>query len=216
MAEDQATEYYRNMLEKKLSGMTSAADEIINMTRAMVRRVPENVFKHEVLPLLRGWIVGQPVEIGRWMNIADGMENEIIVVDGENKELFICPPPFIEIIPRSDFGRRGELAGHAIMHMQGMMFDNGDVREAINIDANLTNLMLEKPDSALKTAALTKLIKIYLRYDIPMVELLGDHTEEILAAYAKLLEERGETAPDALNKDAKEDDAGEEEQILIY
>ena len=173
---------YKGALKAGLDDWDSAAQSIIDMSRAMIRKVPEPYFFHKVLPLVRSWVQGLPTEVGQWMNVADGMENEIIVVDEQGKELFICPPPFISIPPRSEFAPKNRNSAHAIVHAQGLMHDAGDIRQANAIDENLFELVVDKPDVSLKTDAIDKMIGIYQRYDLPLVELLGSHVDEIMNA----------------------------------
>lgn len=165
-----------------LADWDNAAESILSMSKAMIRRVPEPYFKHKLLPIIRNWLQGLPAEVGQWMNVADGMENEIIVVDEKNVELFVCPPPFIAIPPRSEFTRKNRDSAHAIVHAQGLMYDAGEIRKANAIEDNLFEMVVDKPDVALKTAAIDKMIAIYQRYELPLQELLGAHTDEIMAS----------------------------------
>lgn len=165
-----------------LADWDNAAESILSMSKAMIRRVPEVYFFHKLLPIIRNWVQGLPAEVGQWMNVADGMENEIIVVDDKNIELFICPPPFIGIPPRSQFSAKNRDSAHAIVHAQGLMYDAGEIRKANAIDEALFEMVVDKPDVALKTDAIDKMIAIWQRYELPMQELLGAHTDEIMAA----------------------------------
>lgn len=186
-----------------LADWDSAAQQILDMTKAMVRRVPEPYFVHKLLPIIRNWVQNLPAEVGVWMNVADGMENEIIVVNEKNEELFICPPPFINIPPRTQFGKKNRDSAHAIVHAQGLMYDVGDIRQANSIDESLFDMVVDKPDVAIMTAALDKLISIYQRYELPLQELLGAHTDEIMAT-------RGGSAQAAAEKKAPTDDESNE------
>lgn len=193
-------------LRAGLTDWDDAANIILRMSESMIRRVPEEYFKAVVLPIVRDWVQGIPVEVGQWMNIADGMENEIIVVDTKNNEVFRCPPPFIPMVPKSEFGEKNRESAFAVVHAQGLMYDAGEIRQGNAIDESLFELVVEKPDIAIKTAALDKMIYIYQRYDLPMVELLGRHTEEIMKA-------RGAPVKAATDSKAIPDD---EEDTLIY
>jgi hypothetical protein len=192
-------------LKAGLTDWDDAANLILSMSQAMIRRVPEEYFTAKVLPIIRAWVQGIPVEVGQWMNVADGMENEIIVVDSKNVELFICPPPFIPMPPKSEFGEKNRGSAFAVVHAQGLMYDAGEIRQGNAIDEALFELVVEKPDIAIKTAAIDKMIYIYQRYDLPMVELLGSHTDEIMKA-------RGAPVKAATESKAIPD----EEDTLIY
>lgn len=185
-----------------LADWDNAAQSILDMSKAMIRRVPEPYFFHKLLPIIRQWLQGAPAEVGVWMNVADGMENEIVVVDEKNVELFVCPPPFIAIPPRSEFSRKNRDSAHAIVHAQGLMYDAGEIRKANAIEDNLFEMVVDKPDIALKTAAIDKMIVIYQRYDLPLQELLGKHTDEIMAA-------RGAPTKAAVKDQAPDDDQHE-------
>lgn len=193
-------------LRAGLADWDDAANMILNMSQSLIRRVPEDFFKAVVLPIVRAWVQGIDVEVGKWMNIADGMENEIIVVDSKNNELFRCPPPFISMVPKSEFGEKNRESAFAIVHAQGLMYDAGEIRQGSAIDEALFELVVEKPDIAVKTAAIDKMIHIYQRYDLPLVELLGSHTDEIMKA-------RGAPVKASTESKAAPDD---EEDILIY
>lgn len=190
-----------------LADWDSAAQQILDMSRAMIRRVPEPYFVNKLLPIIRNWVQGLPAEVGQWMNVADGMENEIIVVDDKNVELFVCPPPFIAIPPRTQFGKKNRDSAHAIVHAQGLMFDAGEIRKANAVDEALFEMVVEKPDVAIKTAALDKFISIFQRYDVPLQELLGAHTDEIMAA-------RGVPTKAAAKDQAPNDD--EQHETISY
>lgn len=182
----------------------SAAAQILRMSEEMIRRVPEPYFEAKILPIVRNWVQGLPTEVGEWMNVADGMEREIVVVDAKNNELFRCPPPFIAIPPRSEFGDRNQKSATAIVHAQGLMYDVGELRQAEQIEENLLELVVDRPDVALKTKAMDGFIAIYLRYKLPMQELLGQYSEEILTA-------RGVTTLATEASKGKTDDSGEDE-----
>lgn len=193
-------------LKAGLTDWDDAANMILKMTEDMLRKVPEEYFKAIVLPIVRGWIQGLPVEVGQWMNVADGMENEIVIVDTKGNELFRCPPPFISMPPKTEFGEKNRESAFAVVHAQGLMYDAGEIRQGNAIDDSLFELVVEKPDIAIKTAAIDKMIFIYQRYDLPLTELLGSHTDEIMKA-------RGAPVKAAATSKAIPDD---EEDTLIY
>jgi len=182
MTDDRDLSHLSAATRAGLADWDDAANSILEMSKAMIRRVPEAYFVHKLLPIIRNWVQGLPAEVGQWMNVADGMENEIIVVDEKNVELFICPPPFIGIPPRAHFSAKNRDSAHAIVHAQGLMYDAGEIRKANAIDESLFEMVVDKPDVAIKTAALDKMIAIWQRYELPLQELLGAHTDEIMAA----------------------------------
>ena len=183
---DEAAEQHREMLQSGLTVMTDAADLINTAADKRVRRVREHYFVNNLLPIVRKWLRNDkedPAEVGVWLNVADGLNNDIIIVDANDKEMFRLPPPFIDIPTRTvNIGATRHASIHQIVQQQDHLDRNGDQRAVYEIERSISDIFAPKPEDEAKRRNTFLLIGIYHRYSLPMEELLGARAEEILTA----------------------------------
>lgn len=214
---DLASAEYQKSLDKGLRSFQAAADEINLMSAKRIRKVPEHYFKANLLPLVRAWIVkddNNPPEIGFWLNVADGLNNHIEIVDDKDQEkvLFLVPPPFCDIPMRTELPNAKRLVTvHDLVLLQGDMHDNGDQRGFWDLERQIADVCSPRPEDAAKTRYLVMLVKIYDRYNLPLEELVGSLADEIRA---ELKKGKTASATNALASTGSTDDDVEEE--IIY
>lgn len=164
------------IVKNGLESFSQAAEEI-NRIASSYRRVPESYFKNVLLPIIRRHVNRDPdVEIGLWLNVADGLNRPIEVVSDtdRNEVLFVVPPAFNDI-PLSDRLPEGRFVTieHLVMQQRDMI-DNGDRRTALEIDKQLVDVLKPRPEDETKTAHILLLANIWKRYNLPLSEVLGN------------------------------------------
>jgi hypothetical protein len=192
--------------------MTAAATEINQHTAERRRMVPEPYFVNILLPTLRKWIRREDVEVGHYLNVADGLNNEITVIDENGVKLYDVPPLFVDTPTRvARFDDNNRIANvHKLVQIQGMKADNGEMRDFMNIEDDLVDMLTPRAEDAAKTEALVKLVYIYDRYDLPLEELVGD----IAPVIRKALQDGKKTGPSG-HKVESRSDAREEDDFII-
>lgn len=182
---DLASQEFQKAVNEGMKNWSVAADEINRMTERRHRKIPEPYFKTHVLPFVRAWMINDPEnppEIGYWLNIADGLNNEISVTDENGEVLFKVPPPFCDIPMRTVPPETRRLVTvHNLVAVQGDMYDNGDQRGFWEIERQLVDICSPRPLDEDKTRYLTMLIRIWDRYDLPLEEIVGGMADEIRA-----------------------------------
>lgn len=207
---DAASRAYQDHIMQGLESMSSAADAINQSVKDRIRSIPEAFFVSTILPIVRDWVAGRDTaQVGVWMNVADGINNPINVVDENGQVVAIVPPPFIATptphLPPS--GRRFTTV-HQIVQRQSDSLNNGDVRAVMEVEQELINIFNPKAGDEAKAVSLMNLAKIYRRYDLPMEELFGDAAPSIL----QRIKDSESTTSLAGNKDSQ--DNGAEEQFV--
>ena len=209
---DPASDHYREIINTGLEHMTEAAKEINGFVAQRKRVVPEGFFINMLLPIIRAHIRQEhPVELGYWLNVADGMHNTIDVHDDKDpaKILFTVPPAFNNLPDRDKKPETGKRFGTIaqLVSAQADMLDNGDTRGSMAIDSELNAICAPRPEDDEKTKNLLLLVEIYERYELPLEELLGSAADEI----RQLLRKRdGKVVQGTTN------DGDDEEPPLLY
>lgn len=212
-----ADRQYKEIVSQGLDHMSQAANEINSFVASRQRRIPEPFFVKQLLPIIRAHVRGDDnVELGIWLNVADGMNNTIEVVDENQQHLFIVPPAFSKL-PERDVrppeGKRFTTIGH-LVGAQADMLENGDMRGSMVVDSELSELCAARPEDGEKTKDLLLLVEIYDRYDLPLNELLGSAADEIAAALKQRKGKSNDQQSSASNKQSSENELDEDD--LIY
>lgn len=177
---DVVAEFAAGEHKAHLDNLDDACSLINNYVEKQIRHIPEHYFVKVLLPLMRGWLRGDPVEIGIWLNVADGLDRQIVVVDENKKEMFRVPPPFVGVPTRVHVpGEKLVTLGTIVQHQKNLS-DNGDKRAAMQIEHELVDICAPRPEDEEKARNILLLVSIYLRYDLPMEEVLGPKAKEIL------------------------------------
>lgn len=191
MSDQRSTAAYHDMVHEGLKVMDAAAAEINRMTEKRIRRVPEPHFRTALLNVVRAWVTKkEPApEIGYWLNVADGLNNHLHVVDAQDNILFTVPPPFVDIKLETKYDPklRNQSIWHAVS-LQGVHHDNNDQRKFWEMETSLVNDNQATPADKSLAIALTQLTAMYQYYDLPLEELLG---AEGAASVRPLLPEKG-------------------------
>lgn len=192
---DTGTSAYRKYVTEGLERMAVAATEINNHTLERKRKVPEPYFVNILLPVLRKWIKREEVEVGHYLNVADGLNNEIEVVDVNGVKLYDVPPLFVDIPTRVARAVPGEriITIDALVQMQGLHIDNGDVRQHFAIEHDLIDILSPRVEDSAKAKCLVQLIHIYERYELPIEELVGDKLAPVIRAALQAANKPGST-----------------------
>lgn len=192
---------YRKHAESKIAHLDNAAKNIIAINTVGVRKVPETYFYHKLLPIVRNWYKnGRTDAIGLWLNVADGMYNEIAVIDDDdNSELFRLPAAYLrfpaKIIRRADLNdRKPTLAD--VVDRQAIALENGDTRMAMTIESSILSAVDFDPETLRYFKILSTMVSIYTRYEIPLEDLLGEDADQLAAALAGLFEEKSVVTDD--------------------
>lgn len=173
---------YQAIIKRDLERFGSAAAQINAGTAARIRNVREPYFQAVILPILRQRVRNEVCDtLGVWLNVADGLNNPMNVVDDQGNLLFVCPPAFIDIHLNTKAPEGRFTTTHHVVQQQTDMIANGDMRGIMAIEDGLFEAhrpMTRVEDFA---DAVMKLVDIYKFYSLPMEELLGEQAEEILA-----------------------------------
>lgn len=183
MSVDVASVEYRNIVDEATKRWNTAADDLNRLTQARIRTIPEEFFQAVLLPILRAWVRKEDVEIGHWLNIADGLNNPINVADRDGKIIFRVPPPFIDIPIRSERLAGRLVTPHHLVTQQVEAIRNGDARCVMTIEHELANIFTPRPEDKAKVESILMLVDIYRHYSLPMEEVLGPNAETLLKKY---------------------------------
>lgn len=206
--EDKGSEAYRAYVAEGLERMAKAATEINDSTAERKRKVPEAYFVNILLPVLRKWIRREEVEIGHYLNVADGLNNEIEVVDQEGVKLYDVPPLFVDVPTRVARHEPGVNIPtiHKLVQIQGMHVDNNDMRQVFTIENDLVDILAPRAEDASKTRCLVMLCHIYDRYELPLEELVGETLAPVIAAALRAAKKPGTKAIAESGNNARSDD----------
>lgn len=176
-------ESFNEMVLEQTKSFTEAAKTIINNT-SVVRRIPESWFYFKLFNIIRDHFTGKTTDgIGFWLNVADGMTKEISVFDEDTQEEIFRIPPFNResnpIMLVREEGKR-VISPNDLVENQELYRRNGDMRNYMAVEEALPSLY-PIHGQMLQLNHIENLIKIYNRYELPVIELLGDQADTILA-----------------------------------
>lgn len=177
---------YQAIINRDLERFGSAVATINELTAARIRDVREPYFQAVILPILRKRVRNEVCEnLGVWLNVADGLNNPINVVDDDGKLLFVCPPAFTDIHLSTKTPEGRFTTTHHVVQQQADMIANGDMRGIMAIEEGI--FQAHRPTTRVEdyADAVMKLVDIYKFYSLPMEELLGEQAGEILALAEK-------------------------------
>lgn len=179
---DKERDTYRTMLDESTVIFEHAATAISAEVSARRRKIPLAMFENILAPIVRAWVCNVPgVEPGPWMNIADGMHNEIDVVDADGTIVFILPPPYIDTELPSEPPVGRIVTTHTLVQQQHEMINNGDQRGAMAIENGILSAFLPANSIPAKAKYLRMYIDIWKRYEWPMEEILGPDASIIMS-----------------------------------
>lgn len=182
----EASATYQAIVKRGLEGFGSAVAAINETTAARIRNVREPYFQAVILPILRKRVRNEVCDdLGVWLNVADGLNNPMNVVDDDGKLLFVCPPAFIDIHLNTTPPKGRFTTTHHVVQQQSDMVANGDMRGVMAIEEGIFDA--HRPVTHVEdfADAVMKLVDIYTFYSLPMEEVLGERAEEILALARK-------------------------------
>lgn len=206
--QDAASEIFQATVRKGLEDLDATAALINASAAARRRRIPEPFFVDVLLPHVRKWVRCDPTaEPGFWLNVADGLNAEIDVVDSEGNVVVVVPPPFHDIAPSSSRPQGRVVTPAQIVDQQRALQENGDTRAVMNIEKGLIDILEPRPEDELKIKYIRYYIAIYQRYELPMEELLGPNWRDVIANSPSVQEP-------SLPKGTQEDGSAEED--LVY
>lgn len=178
---DQASDAYQKIVKSGLESMTSAADEINAMTKERIRNVPVAYFQANVLPIVRAWVKGDKTDmVGHWMNVADGINNPINIVNEAGELVLTCPPPFVGTPSRDQAPTSRFTTAHQVVQQQADMLANGDTRGVMAIENSLIDIYKPRPEDHEKTVAILQLVAVYRYFGLPLEEVLGPNAQEFM------------------------------------
>lgn len=183
---------YKLHAKQKIEHLNRASEAILNVV-ASKRQVPETFFYHKLLPIVRDWYKNGIAErIGFWLNVADGMYKEIQVVDDDTKTpIFTLPPAYSRIPPkvikRKSLDERTATMAD-IVDRQGIALENGDTRMVMQIEGALNQSVEFDTSSITYFKNLYIMMMIYERYEVPLVELLGESADTLAVAIKELFD----------------------------
>lgn len=181
---DEGRTAFIGFLEQRLGNMHNAAIEINKMTAARIRRVPEPHFRTQLLPVVRSWVTKseQALDIRYWLNVADGLNYPIHVVDADDNILFTVPPPFIDIPITTQYnpGERFSTVYQEVA-LQGIIADSGNPKEFWKMEREIGEKYQPRPEQEDMARAMSQLVGMYQYYDLPLEEILGEEGAKHIA-----------------------------------
>lgn len=187
---------YQHILDKRTESLRNSADAINNAAYNELRKVPESYFYMKVFPIIRDWLEGKgTARVGEWLNVADGITKEIVVIDDDTKEeLFRCPPAMIQHEApaiRREYGQR-VITLDDILGRQELLMKAGNVRQAMEIEGQLSEVYdFSRHRNTDYLDYIRRFILMYERYELDPSIFLGDDTAEIKEALGNLFDDIG-------------------------
>lgn len=207
---DPADNLFQSVVKERLEDLSGAAEEIIQHQESRRRKVPIQMFESVLLPIVRGWVRNdKDVEVGVWMNIADGMSAELDVVDAAGNILFTLPPPFLDTYLSNEAPQGRIVTPHTLVMQQEEMIRNGDQRGVMTIDQGLLETFSPKTTLNHKSRYIRMYVDIWQRYDLPLEEVLGPLTDKVKEA----LKLQGSSVS-TIVQDKKSDDDNESVKLV--
>lgn len=215
--QQQANNIYQEMVQRGLERFSGAVKDINDMTAQRIRHVVEPYFQSVILPILRARMRNEPTDqLGLWLNVADGLNNPMNIVDGDGNILFVCPPAFIDIhLNTSPPPGRRFTTTHHVVQRQNDMLANGDLRQVMLMEEDIYDAHKPREHLSDRANAILQIVEIYKFYQLPMEEIFGARTEEFLALIAQRDGTKGkQLALPAATREDDHDDTPDED--LIY
>lgn len=158
---------------KYRGGFQSAVDDLNAAFMEERHQMYEQVFQAKLLPLVRKWCVeNDSTDLRLWVHVAKGINNEIDVLDGNGKLLFVVPPPFTPVsVPTTRLGDVTQI--HGLSQLITMKERDGDSRIAMELSSQLASMIGMEADRPNQIRHTIMLAKIWDHYKLPMSEILG-------------------------------------------
>lgn len=205
---------YQKLITTGLSSIQQNCINVLKLEQELLHRMPESKFRDHLLPTVRNWVTGKEdgQNVRLWIAIAGHPEREILVVDDRDptKLLFVCPPPFASIpMNTMDTLANGRTLGaQDLLEHQSVAITNGETRRIMDLENQFISIFSPTGAVESKNKHLLNLMIIWTRYNLDLHEILGEHTDEILAMINKESGDGTTTAGDSpVGNEDEEDDS---------